>query len=501
MKIAQRLGIGFGILLCLFGAYSLFALERIGALADLADELYGDPHAISLLVLQAEHRVQSVSRSVEHLASARDSAQIEAFASEIAEHERQASRLFESVDARYDGDVEVRIEARHALARWKEAVAAVIAEKRGDGPASAESARACTEAAHDLGKILGTIAAGAEAHAGELRKHARTTHNASTGATLSLLILAIVTAFGLTLWLTVRVHDSIDESEALSREASEREQQALEELDVLRRRMAGLAPAIRRLAGRQPDQSTAAIRRVVRTVDRTAGALTSCAAAIDHLGASSRAFRQIEKAISEVADHANLLAVNAAIEAGRKDEHSSGIGAVADEMRRLAVRAHRAVQHTASASERLDFAIARAGKAIQAGDVATGRAINAAERADRAIRSLRRRAASVGSMVDQLSTLTHPDVTEDADAAMNADVAISAPVARTAEYTHITDVAANIALMAHASDESDRCTSIVQHSAAVSDDDCPQQSGPHVDICSVCDAIPSGDGAVRLDSQ
>ena len=68
MKIAHRLSIGFTVLLCLFGAYGIFTLDQMGRLADLTDNLYNYPHAVSRTVLQAENHILSINRSIRHLA-------------------------------------------------------------------------------------------------------------------------------------------------------------------------------------------------------------------------------------------------------------------------------------------------------------------------------------------------------------------------------------------------------------------------------------------------
>jgi len=146
------------------------------------------------------------------------------------------------------------------------------------------------------------------------------------------------------------------------------------------------------------------ILRVVEDMRGIAETVHESSAIIEGLGQQSDQIYSIVRAIKEIADQTNLLALNAAIEAARAGEQGRGFAVVADEVRKLAERTTRSTEEIATMIQKIQGGTRQAVASMEVGVERVNQGVSLAGQAGDAIRQIQSGAQRVGVAVTDISS-------------------------------------------------------------------------------------------------
>lgn len=189
------------------------------------------------------------------------------------------------------------------------------------------------------------------------------------------------------------------ESDAVSGMAA-----AIEEMSVSSTHISDQGHNAKQIAGQsRANSEQGVVNRTVTGLLEVAQQIETASAEVSRLGGDASRISEVVKAIKEIADQTNLLALNAAIEAARAGEQGRGFAVVADEVRKLAERTASATAEINQMSTQIGDVAGRALGGMDKVVNTTRQGVHDAEIAQSAIAGIQQSFGEVSSAIDDIS--------------------------------------------------------------------------------------------------
>jgi PAS domain S-box-containing protein len=207
MKLATRLGAGFGLLLALLALVGFFALGAMNQLSDLNRKLYEHPFAVRSAALAIDGSVIRIHRTMKDVVLARNQADFAAAVGLVNDLEKQIVAEFKTIERRFLGERAMYLQAEALFKQWRPIRQEVIDLVRAGNYAQAAAITKGKGNAHML--LIISALNDLEAFAEHMAAKFHTNSQGARDRAFTLMYVIIALAIGLGVIFTILITRSI----------------------------------------------------------------------------------------------------------------------------------------------------------------------------------------------------------------------------------------------------------------------------------------------------